>query len=29
LARMAHISAEKGQSLSVRAYLQRYSGISP
>lgn len=29
LARMAHISAEKGQSLSVRAYLQRYAGISP
>jgi len=29
LARMAHISAGKGQSLSVRAYLQRYAGISP
>jgi len=29
LARMAHISADKGQSLSVRAYLQRYVGISP
>ena len=29
LARMAHISADKGQSLSVRAYLQRYAGISP
>jgi type IV pilus assembly protein PilF len=29
LARMAHISAGKGQSLSERAYLQRYAGISP
>ena len=29
LARMGHISADKGQSLSVRAYLQRYAGISP
>ena len=29
LAPMAHISASKCQSLSVRAYLQRYAGISP
>ena len=29
LARMPHISANKGQSLTVRAYLQRYSGIRP